>query len=177
MDAFLGEIRLMSFPFAPKGWMYCQGQFLPIGANQALFSLLGTTYGGDGRNTFALPDLRGRAVVGTGSGPGLSPYAQGDQGGKEVVVLQPTQIPPHTHAFNGTVKTGGAAELASPSQGFPAQGTATQFTTGTPTMPLNPATLTGTLGPTGNSQPHDNQQPSLVLNYAIATVGTFPTPH
>ncbi|GAA4393142.1 phage tail protein [Hymenobacter koreensis] len=175
MDPFLGEIRLMSFPFAPQGWMYCQGQLLNIMQNQPLFALLGTTYGGDGRTTFALPDLRGRAIVGVGSGPGLSPYVQGQQGGTEMVTLQPTQIPQHSHTFTGTVKTGAAADLKSPSQAFPATGPIAQYSGGTPTAPLNPGTLTGTLANTGGSAPHENRQPLLVLNYAIATTGVFPS--
>jgi microcystin-dependent protein len=111
MDPFIGEIRLMGFPFPPKGWQFCQGQLLPINQNQALFSLLGTTYGGNGTTTFGLPDLRGRVVLGVGSGPGLSPYIWGQQGGTEAVALTPAQMPPHGHTFTGTIQAAGEAEF------------------------------------------------------------------
>lgn len=118
--------------------------------------------------------LRGRALVGIGTGPGLSPISWGQQGGKESVALQAAQIPPHTHMFSGTVKTGAGAELPSPNGVFPAVGPATQFSSGTPTTPMNPSTLSGQLGNTGGSQPHENRQPTLVMNYAIAVTGLFP---
>src|SRR5471032_2487468 len=98
-EPFLSEIRIMSFGFAPKGWADCNGQLLPINQNQALFSLLGTTYGGNGVQTFALPDLRGRVPVGQGQGPGLSPYVEGQQGGSEVVTISQNQLPAHSHAL------------------------------------------------------------------------------
>jgi microcystin-dependent protein len=175
MDPFLGEIRLMSFQFAPKGWLYCQGQLLNVNQNQALFSLLGTTYGGNGTTTFALPDLRGRVIVGVGKSPDLSSYAPGQQGGSAGVSLVPSQIPSHSHSFTGTITTGGEAEAASPGQSYPAKGEENQFTNGTPTEPLNAGTLTGALAQAGASQPHENRQPSLVLNYAIAITGTYPS--
>jgi microcystin-dependent protein len=175
MDFYLGEIRLMSFPAAPKGWAYCQGQLLPVLQNQALFSLLGTTYGGDGKNTFGLPDLRGRVIVGIGAGPGLSPINWGEQGGQEGVPLAVSQIPPHTHTFSGTLGTGDAAGDTSPNGNFPAKGPAPLFSPSTPGSPLNPGTLKGQLGNAGASQPHENRQPTLVMNYAIALVGLFPS--
>ena len=175
MDFYLGELRLMSFPFAPKGWMYCQGQLLPILQNQALFTLLGTTYGGDGKNTFGLPDLRGRTIVGIGAGPGLSPINWGQQGGQEVVSLTVNQIPPHSHTYTGTIGTGGFASDASPNGNFPAKGTAPLFSSSTPTASMNAATLPGRLSDAGSSQPHENRQPTLVLNYAIAITGLFPS--
>jgi microcystin-dependent protein len=175
MDFYLGEIRLMGFPFAPKGWLYCQGQLLPVLQNQALFSLLGTTYGGDGKNTFALPDLRGRAIVGVGQGAGLSPVAWGQQGGQEMVTLTPGQLPSHSHTFSGTIKTAVVADLKAPNGGVPAKGTALQFSLSTPTAPMNASMLGGNLGSAGGGQPHDNRQPTLVLNYAIATTGIYPS--
>ena len=171
MDAFVGEIRLMSFPFAPKGWLYCQGQTLPINSNQALFSLLGTTYGGDGVTTFRLPDLRGRVITGVGG----STYYQGQVGGSETVTLTQAQMPAHGHAYQGTIKTGTAAEYPEASQGFPARGTATQFATGTPNATLGPNALPNTTSSVGGSQAHDNRQPLIAMNYAIALQGYFPS--
>jgi microcystin-dependent protein len=175
MDAFLGEIRLMSFPFAPKGWMYCQGQLLSVSQNTALFSLLGTTYGGNGVTTFGLPDLRGRVIVGAGSGVNLSPYVLGQQGGSEMLALAAGQIPAHSHTFTGTVQTGDSPDLKSPAGAVPAPGAATQFSAGTPTVSMNTGTLTGSLANAGGSAPHENRQPLLVLNYAIAVTGIFPS--
>jgi microcystin-dependent protein len=175
MDFYLGEIRLMSFAFAPKGWLYCQGQLLSVIQNQALFSLLGTTYGGDGRSTFGLPDLRGRAIVGVGPGAGLSPISWGQQGGQESVALLPSQLPPHSHTLSGTIKTGAVPELNAPNGGVPAKSTALQFAPNTPTAPMNAGVLGGNLENAGNSQPHDNRQPTLVMNYAIAITGIFPS--
>ncbi|RZL14927.1 MAG: phage tail protein, partial [Hymenobacter sp.] len=166
MDFYLGELRLMSFPFAPKGWMYCQGQLLPVLQNQALFTLLGTTYGGDGKNTFGLPDLRGRTIVGIGAGPGLSPISWGQQGGQEGVALTVNQIPPHSHTYSGTIGTGDLASDTSPNGNFPAKGTAPLFSSSSPIAPMNTATLPGRLSDAGSSQPHENRQPTLVLNYA-----------
>jgi microcystin-dependent protein len=175
MDAFLGEIRLMSFPFAPKGWLYCQGQLLSVSQNPALYSLLGVTYGGNGQTTFGLPDLRGRVIVGAGSGVNLSPYTMGQLGGSEMLSLTTGQIPAHSHTFAGTVRTGDSPDLKSPAGAFPAPGAATQFSAGTPTMPMNAGTLSGALANTGGSAPHENRQPLLVLNYAIAITGIFPS--
>lgn len=174
MDAFLGEIRLMSFPFAPNGWAYCQGQLLSIAQNRALFSLLGTIYGGNGQTTFGLPDLQGRVIVGVGTGPGLSSYPIGQTGGQEGVTLTLDECPAHGHSFSGTIQTGAGAEFSSPANNFPAEGTVTQFASGTPTVPLALGTLVGQLSQMGG-QAHENRQPTLVLNYAIATQGSFPS--
>lgn len=175
MDAFVGEIRLMGFPFAPKGWAYCQGQLLPINTNQALFSLLGTQYGGDGRTTFALPDLRGRVILGVGAASGSPSYVQGQIGGVETVGLTQQQLPAHAHSFQGTIKTAQAAEYAEPDATLPAAGTITQFATGTPNASLNAGALAGSTSPSGGSQPHDNRQPLIAMNYAIALQGYFPS--
>jgi len=171
MDAFIGEIRLMSFPFAPKGWAYCQGQTLAINTNQALFSLLGTMYGGDGVTTFRLPDLRGRVI--TGVVPGTSP--QGQLGGVEAVTLTQAQMPMHTHNYQGTIKTATTAEYPEASQTFPAKGTTTQFATGTPNASLGSGALPNTTTSFGGSQAHDNRQPLIAMNYAIALTGYFPS--
>jgi microcystin-dependent protein len=154
--------------------MYCQGQLLNVSQNPALFSLLGTTYGGNGQTTFALPDLRGRVIVGAGSGVNLSPYTPGQQGGSEMLSLTAGQIPAHSHTFTGTVQTGDSPDLKSPAGSFPAPGAATQFSAGTPTVAMNPGTLTGSLANAGGGAPHENRQPLLVLNYAIAITGVFP---
>ncbi|MET4106730.1 tail fiber protein [Hymenobacter sp. UYP22] len=176
MDAFIGEIRLMGFPFAPKGWLFCQGQLLSVSANQALFSLLGTMYGGDGRTTFALPDLRGRVALGAGQGPGLAPYAQGQMGGTEIITLTADSMPKHEHAFTGgTIKTAAAAEFSQADQSYPAPGAVTQFAVGKPNVTLAPGSLSTTLSPMGGNQPHENRQPMAVMNYAIATQGYFPS--
>ncbi|MBD2714349.1 phage tail protein [Microvirga sp. STR05] len=175
MDAFLGEIRLMGFLYAPKGWLFCQGQLLQISTNQALFSLLGTMYGGDGRTTFALPDLRGRVALGAGQGPGLAPYVQGQRGGTETVTLATAEMPKHEHTFTGTIKTADAAEFPQISQSYPATGTVTQFATGKPNISLASGSLPGTLSSMGGSQGHDNRQPMAVMNYAIAIQGYFPS--
>ncbi|MFD2784120.1 phage tail protein [Hymenobacter rubripertinctus] len=177
MDAFIGEIRLMGFGITPKGWLPCNGQTLAINTNQALFALLGTTYGGNGVQTFALPDLRGRVAVGTGQGPGLQPYAWGQIGGIESATLQPNEMPQHTHTFAGTVKVAdGAASSPNPAFGqYPAQGSATQYSTGAPNATMAGASSLGTTGNVGSSQPHENRQPVIGMNYCIATQGYFPS--
>lgn len=178
MDAFIGEIRLMGFPFAPKGWAYCQGQLLPISQNQALFSLLGTAYGGNGSTTFGLPDLRSRAVVGNGQGTGLSNYAMGQQGGQDGVALQVNQIPAHGHTFNGTIVTAEEPTAKQPADLYPAAAgtpTATPYSTGTPSATMSSDALPATTTSAGGSQPHENRQPLLALNYAIALTGYFPS--
>lgn len=176
MDAFIGEIRMMSFPFAPKGWAYCQGQTLSINQNQPLFALLGTTYGGDGVTTFRLPDLQGRVIVGVGQNQSGSNYVWGQTGGAEGVALTQEQIPQHIHDFQGSIKTATAAEYQEVSQTLPANGTATQFAQGTPNATLGPAALSNAmLAPAGGNQAHENRQPSIGMNYAIAVQGIFPS--
>jgi len=177
MDAFIGEIRMMGFPFAPKGWALCQGQLLSVQQNQALYSLLGTTYGGNGVQTFGLPDLRGRVGIGQGQGPGLSPYAMGQQAGQASVALLTTNLPAHSHAYTGTVKAADdRAASPDPANGqYPATGPATQYSTGTPNGSLGGAAISGTTGNQGSSQPHENRQPGLTMNYCICTSGYFPS--
>jgi len=177
MDAFLGEIRLMGCNFAPKGWLFCYGQVLPINANQALFSLLGTTYGGNGVNTFQLPDLRSRVIIGVGQAPGLQNYVQGQIAGTESVTLNSTQLPQHVHPFTGTIKVAdGAASSTDPTlTQYPAAGTAKQFGTGTSNASMATGTVGGTTSVAGNNQPHENRQPAMAMNYCIATTGYFPS--
>ena len=161
-DPFLSEIRIMSFNFPPKGWAQCNGQFLPINQNQALFSLLGTTYGGNGQTTFALPDLRGRVPIHMGAG-----HTLGETGGQEAHTITPGELPEHTHAMFGSSTN---ADVVSSTDNVVAQssqlyGAAVQLTS------LDPSTN----GVVGGSQPHENRQPYLTLMFCIALQGIFPS--
>jgi microcystin-dependent protein len=169
-EPFLGEIRLVGFNFAPNGWAFCNGQILSITQNTALFSLLGTTYGGDGMTTFALPNLQGRVAVHQGNGAGLSPYVIGEIYGVESVTLLVGQLPAHNHGVNASASKG---SKASPIGEYPASDAAgiTAEYGPTPTGLMNP----GMIVAAGGNQPHENRQPSLVLNYIIAIVGIFPS--
>jgi len=163
-EPFLSEIRIMSFGFPPKGWALCDGQLLPINQNQALFSLLGTTYGGDGRVNFALPDLRSRGPIHMGSG-----HTLGERGGEQGHTLSISEIPTHTHTLNGATQTGSLVIAAgnlsgvSPSQMYQAP----DANLGA----MNPASIANV----GGSQAHLNMQPFLVLNFSIALQGIFPS--
>ena len=165
-DPFIGELKLMSFGFPPKGWALCNGQLLPINQNQALFSLLGTNYGGNGQTTFALPDLRGRAPLHNGAGVAL-----GERGGQEAVTLTPSQMPGHTHTLTATNDfanasvPGGAVPAAKPRGGMSRYGPAGNDTLMGPTA----------LAPAGGNQPHPNMQPYTVLSWVIALQGIFPS--
>ncbi len=160
---FLGEVKLISWNFPPKGWAFCNGQFLPINQNQALFSILGTMYGGDGRTTFALPDLRGRAAIHQGSS-----FTVGQNGGQEFHTLIISEMPAHNHIVTASDTQGDkntvlgnilAREVGNPYSAF-----------GSPTT-LNPTTVSSV----GGSQPHENRQPYLVVNFIIALQGVFPS--
>ena len=170
VETFLGEIRMFAGNFAPTGWAFCQGQLLPIAQNQALFSLLGTTYGGDGRTSFALPDLRGRVPVGFGQGPGLSNRVIGDQFGSELVTLNINQMPSHYHTVNA-VTTEGNQNL--PTNSLPAN-------TKTLDKEYSDANANTTMkatmvNPTGGNQPFGVTQPSLGVNFIIALQGIYPS--
>ncbi|GAB3575780.1 tail fiber protein [Leifsonia lichenia] len=173
-DQFLGEIRLVPYNFAPSGWAFCAGQLLPISQNTALFSLLGTTYGGDGRSTFALPDLQGRVAVGwAGSGVGgLSQYFQGESGGSPEVAILASEMPNHTHNVLAVNGPGTTSVPANASLAIPRIGRVTEaaYTGGQAAADLNPAAF----AVTGGSTPHNNLQPYLTLNYIIAMQGIFP---
>ena len=163
---FLGEVRIVSFNFAPKGWAMCNGQLLPINQNQALFSILGTTYGGDGRVNFALPDLRGRVPLHFGSG-----FTLAETGGVEEVTLTLNQIPAHTHAFLATTN---AASSTIPANQVPAitqAATITPYGTDAPLVQLSPSSV----GSAGGSQPHNNFQPYLCIEFIISLFGIFPS--
>lgn len=175
---FLGQIALFPYTFAPKGWAFCAGQLLPISQNTALFSLLGTFYGGDGKATFALPDLQGRVPVGPGQGPGLSSYTQGEEAGIENVSLLSSELPSHNHTLFATTD-GGATATASGNQLATAQvgSIHTGFTKGniySSTAP-NTSLAPTALSITGSGLPHNNLQPYLVLQYCVALQGVFPS--
>jgi microcystin-dependent protein len=171
MDAFVAEIRIFPFNFVPKGWARCDGQLLPISQNTALFSLLGTTYGGDGKSTFALPDLQGAAPMHPGQGPGLSLHDLGEMGGSETVTLLQSEIPIHTHTLSANAAgadlqgPGPARVLARASGGF-----AYQSNSSANLVTMAPEALV----PAGGSQPHNNMQPYLTLMFCIALQGIFP---
>ena len=171
-EPFLGEIRIVSFYFPPKGWALCNGQLLPINQNQALFALLGTQYGGDGRVNFALPNLRDRVPMHFGSGGPAGSASIGQAGGSESVTLAPAQVPNHAHAVRASTNP---ATSNNPAGNVlaqkPAGSGAAVFTT-TPSTTLSPSTL----GPgPGGGQPHTNLQPYLALTFVIALVGIFPS--
>jgi microcystin-dependent protein len=177
-DPFVGQITVYPYSFPPRGWMDCAGQLLPISQNTALFSLLGTTYGGDGRVTFALPDLQGRVPVNQGQLIGGSNYQMGEASGEENVTLITSSMPSHSHpvnasTVNGTTNNPSGLVLATPQVGGgrgPAADKGNIYNPGTTTAPLAMTSV----GAAGGSQPHNNIQPSLVLRYCIAMVGVFP---
>ncbi|HQT75784.1 MAG: phage tail protein [Rhodospirillales bacterium 20-64-7] len=175
-DPFVGQIALFPYTFAPSGWADCAGQLLPISQNTALFSLLGTTFGGDGRMNFALPDLRGRVGIGPGSAPGGSTYAMGEIDGQETVALTAAQSASHTHSLNattarGTVNTPGGNVLATALEGTPRDGNVGDiYNPGAPDTTLAPQSISVA----GGSQPHNNVQPFLALRYCIALTGVYP---
>ncbi|MBF9222991.1 phage tail protein [Hymenobacter ruricola] len=173
-DPILGELRQISFNYAPRGWAFCNGQLLPIAQNQALFALLGTMYGGDGRTTFALPDLRGRVPVSQGQLPGGSSYTLGQTGGLDAVTLITTELPAHTHPVTGTLQTAAFGDPSSPQGNYLASDANAQFGAG-PASATMGGTAQGTSDNAGGSQPHENRQPVLALNYVIALQGAFPT--
>ncbi len=184
MEQFLGQILLVGFNFAPDGWAFCDGSLLPISQYNALFALLGTTYGGNGTTTFALPDLRGRVAVGQGTGPDLPPVDPGDVGGTPNVTLNQAQLPQHTHLVAPPVSNA-AGTTSSPANAFPAVDAAT-LTGGTrgETVTVNsyaPASVAGVTaasyqtGVAGNGMPVSIQQPYLGMNYIIALTGIFPS--
>jgi microcystin-dependent protein len=169
-DPFVAEIRIFPFNFAPKGWAWCDGQLMPLSQNTALFSLLGTTYGGDGKSNFALPDLQGRAPMHPGQGPGLSLHDLGETGGSETVTLLESEIPAHSHSL---MSVGGfSGTNNAPDDGVLAKGDAG----------LLPYTPSGSLltmadvaiAPAGGDQPHNNLQPYLTFYFCIALQGVYP---
>ena len=173
MDPFVAEIRIFPFNFAPKGWAFCNGQLLPISQNTALFSLLGTTYGGDGKSTFALPNLQGSIPIQPGRGPGLSIYDLGQTGGVESVTLLDSEMPSHTHAVGRALSANGNSITPVNSvwaQAAAGRGTAALYLDGSPTGKVN----VNSLNINGGGLPHNNMQPYLTLHFCIAMQGVFP---
>jgi microcystin-dependent protein len=170
-DPFVAEIRIFPFNFAPKGWAFCDGQLFPIAQNTALFSLLGTTYGGDGKSNFALPNMQGNVPMHPGQGPGLSLHDLGETGGSETVTLLASEMPAHTHTVGAQIfRLGGAAAPAGATLSRPASGNL-YFTPGNPSLvTMSPSVI----APAGGDQPHNNMQPYLTLNFCIALQGVFP---
>lgn len=163
-NPFIGEIRMFGGNFAPLGWAFCDGQLMAIAENVALFSLIGTTYGGDGQNTFALPDLRSRVPLHTGPG-----FVQGQSGGVEQVTLTVAQMPAHNHSQIATTAT--ATPAAAPSGSLVAASTATKFYGAAPSTPTAPSAIL----PAGQGQPHDNMAPFLAVSFIISLFGIFPS--
>lgn len=167
-DPFVAEIRIFPFNFAPRGWAWCDGNLLPLSQNTALFSLLGTTYGGNGKSNFALPDLQGRAPMHPGQGPGLSLHDLGETGGSDTVTLLESEIPSHAHTLRASLDD---ADLAIPTAGRTlAKSSANLYLAGSPNVSMAPEAL----APAGGDQPHNNLQPYLTFYFCIALQGVFP---
>jgi microcystin-dependent protein len=166
---FVAEIRMFACNFAPTGWAFCDGQLMPISQNTALFSLLGTTYGGDGKSTFALPDLQGSSPMHPGQGPGLSLHDLGEMGGSEFVTLLQSEMPIHNHSMNGATQDPALAKAVSPNASWAlSQGGGIYQSTSNAQLDVQ------ALAPAGGSLPHNNMQPYLTLNFCIALQGVFP---
>lgn len=161
---YVGEIRIFAGNFAPAGWMFCEGQLLPISENETLFNLIGTTYGGDGQSTFALPDLRGRLPIHQGNG-----FILAETGGAEEIALTVNQIPAHAHALLASLEI---PTLATPEANVTGQAAAKFYRGGSPSVQL----AAGAISPVGGSQPHTNFQPYLCVNFIISLFGIFPSP-
>jgi microcystin-dependent protein len=168
MDPFVAEIRIFPFNFAPKGWAFCNGQILPLSQNTALFSLLGTTYGGDGKSNFALPNCQGNAPMHPGQGPGLSLHDLGETGGSEIVTLLESEIPAHSHSLTASLTD--ARERQPASQLLAAGVGVAMYATPGAMITLSDSAFTSA----GGDQPHNNLQPYLTLNFCIALQGVYP---
>lgn len=166
---FIGEIRMFGGNFAPAGWAFCNGQLVPISENDALFNLIGTTYGGDGQATFALPDLQGRLPMHMGTGPGLSTRQIGELGGVETVTLTAQQIPVHTHAPQADSNGG---NQTTPQNGIWASSASSRYSSSAPNLAMDSSLI----GPTGGSQPHENMMPFLAISFIISLFGIYPSP-
>lgn len=167
-NPFLGQIMWVPYNFAPRNWASCDGQLLPIAQNTALFSLLGTQYGGNGQTTFALPDMRGRLLIGQGQGAGLSNYQIGQSGGAETHTLTPSQMPAHNHSLQALTATATATD---PTGKWFAQPASAKLYGNTASAAMSGAAI----GPTGGGQPHNNMMPFTTLHCIIATAGVFPS--
>ena len=168
-NPFVAEIRIFPFNFAPKGWAFCDGQLLPISQNTALFSLLGTTYGGDGKSNFALPDMQGNAPMHPGQGPGLSLHDLGETSGTETVTLIDSEMPMHVHQLQADTADVGDTNVVSPNASLALSSGGTLYQTS-----MNTYMSAQALAPAGGSFPHNNMQPYLTLSFCIALQGVFP---
>jgi microcystin-dependent protein len=175
MEGYIAEVRLFAGNFAPRGWAFCQGQILSIAQNTALFSLLGTTFGGNGQTTFALPDLRGRVAVGPGQGPGLPAVNLGQMAGAPTHTLIITEMPAHNHTTQVTTRAAQGAGSTSPVNNFWAENTELEIYGTTAAAAMNPGAVQVAVGVAGGSQPHNNMQPYLGLNYIICMEGIYPS--
>ena len=169
-DPFVAEVRIFPFNFAPKGWAWCNGQLMPLSQNTALFALLGTTYGGDGKSNFALPDLQGRAPMHPDQGPGLSRHDLGETGGSATVTLLQSEIPVHTHAMNANAFSGNNVSPGSSISLAESTGGNAYAPPSSPQTQAAPEALS----PAGGGQPHNNMQPYLTMYFNIALQGVFP---
>ena len=172
MDPFIGQIIMFGGNFAPRGWAFCNGQLLAISSNSALFSILGTTYGGDGRTTFGLPDLRGRSAMHAGNGPGLPSYRLGQKGGQESVTLTTLQIPSHTHAATLHGETAAATKANPTNNMLAGANTYAPPVAGDNKTLANDSIIVNNAGGGGA---HNNMMPTITLNYIIALLGTYPS--
>ena len=170
MDPFVAEIRIFPFNFAPRGWAWCDGQLMPISQNTALFSLLGTTYGGDGKSTFGLPNLQGSAAMHPGQGPGLSDRVLGEAGGSDFVTLLDSETPSHNHGLLASSTPGNGS---TPGPGVALSRTVGALPYAQPTPPLSTMNVTS-ISPVGQSLPHNNLMPYLTFYFNIALQGVFP---
>jgi microcystin-dependent protein len=168
---FIGEIRMFGFNYAPAGWAFCDGQLMPISENDALFQLIGTTYGGDGQETFALPNLQSRIPLHQGTGPGGTTYQLGEMAGVEEVTLTVNQIPTHNHAVAGNSGAGNSASPTNNVWAANANTAAVQYVAG---ASANANMNNSTIGPSGGSQPHENMMPFLTISFCISLFGLFP---
>ena len=182
MEELLGQIEIFAFGYAPRGWLPCNGQLLPISQYQALFSLLGVTYGGNGVQTFALPDLRGSTPIGQGAGANLTPRVMGEVVGQASVTLLTSQIPTHNHglAANTTsatpnTQTPSSSVVLTQTSGTDERGTVVQYNVYTPGTAPDQMLAAGAIGSAGGSAPHNNMMPSLGLNFCICTSGLYPS--
>jgi microcystin-dependent protein len=169
-DPFVAEIRIFPFNFAPRGWAWCDGQLLPLSQNTALFSLLGTTYGGNGKSNFALPDLQGRAPMHPGQGPGLSLHDLGETGGSETVTLLESEIPAHSHACRAVGAELGDLQAPTAARSLARSANGFAYVSGPANVQMAPEVL----APAGGDQPHNNLQPYLTFYFCIALQGVFP---
>lgn len=177
MEGYIAEIRMFAGNFAPRFWAFCAGQIMSISQNTALFSLVGTTYGGNGQTTFGLPDLRGRVAVGTGSGPGLPNMVLGQMSGESSHTLLSTEMPAHNHILTGTLTMQAAGDGALSTDASNRRVGPGNFYSASSADLVNMAPLAGTqtIGVSGGSQPHNNMQPYLGMNYIICLSGIFPS--